>query len=98
VVLEVDVVTSLKEDLGLVRVYPNPGEGDLMIRYQSGGGEMIEFELSDMNGRSLKRVMESPNTTGEYRLSIGELRLGGGMYLLQVRQGGASRTVKVVRK
>jgi hypothetical protein len=95
--LEVDVITSVQKKEQVVHVYPNPGEGDLMIRYAVTGNEEISFSLTDMNGKIMSRKSELPNTDGLYILPLGDLELSKGVYLLQVSQGSELKTVKVIR-
>ena len=97
VVFEVDVVTALRKNEVTLRTYPNPSEGDLKVRYNSGRTGSIRMTLVDMKGRSIRIVNFEASSTGEYIFPTADLELSGGVYVLQLRQGDYAGSVKVVR-
>ena len=84
--------------LGL-KVYPNPSNGMLGVRYHLRGEGTVKLEVTDLQGRVHGTdVRDGLRNAGpqEESLDLGEMGLGSGVYLLKVHTSEGSETKKVV--
>ena len=80
-----------------LQVWPNPTRDQVRVAFDSPVGNAYRLQVLDLRGRLL-RVQAGESLTGhvEATLALGELPAG--VYLLQVQDGAASRTVRLVRE
>jgi hypothetical protein len=96
--LNVEVITSLENGEVVMSVYPNPADQEIRVIMRTGRTEPVSLSLTDLNGKILTAMVHPASTENEYVLPLGSLELSQGLYLLQVRQGGLIRTVKVMKR
>jgi len=75
-----------------VNVFPNPSRSDFTILLESKSEEPVQLKVISMYGKTVHLV--SGSATQEYRFGT---NFASGMYLLQVTQGKATATVKLVK-
>jgi hypothetical protein len=74
-------------------VWPNPSNDSFKLEVQSSSNENVLLFVFDANGRLVSKL----NADREQIISFGE-NLETGIYLVVVRQGNNSNTVKVVKQ
>ncbi len=72
---------------GLVKVYPNPSDGDITIQYKLMGTDKGEFELYDVFGR---KVYAHPLPSDGISFILNGTYLSNGVYYYRVTQGQKS--------
>ena len=93
------LVSVTIDSMGLtVLAHPNPFEGTLQVKVNSGVDKMINVLLIDISGKIIIRQRELV-TKGNNIIEINNLnRLMKGMYMLRVGDDAYSNTVKVVKR
>jgi hypothetical protein len=81
-----------------ISVYPNPIEDKIHVIYQSESTSQVGMQLIDLNGRSLKAVNFEANPQGEYEMSVSEISMNSGFYLLRIAQDKRSKTIKLYKQ
>lgn len=74
-------------------IWPNPSTNSFNIEVQSSSNENISLSVFDISGRLISKL----NTQSNQITSFGE-NLNNGNYLILVRQGNISNTIKVVKQ
>ena len=77
-----------------IQVYPNPSDGELLLRIEPGQSSNYQVEITDINGRLVKSYpleLEKTYTTKEQFFT-------SGIYFIKVSSDTESKTVKVVIK
>lgn len=74
----------------LVKVYPNPATGFVMVDFQ--GKEISDVQLIDLNGRILH--VTDTKSASELRMDVGDVLPG--VYLLKLNSGTQTEYVKLV--
>lgn len=82
----------------VLSVYPNPVGDVIYVKFTSERDSPIGMQLIDLNGRSLKTETYEVNQTGEYEMSVSNLEMNSGFYLLRIAQDKATKTIKVLKK
>ena len=80
------------EDAFEVNVYPNPTTTDFKLQVLTAGKEEISVRVLDMTGRFYKQLTVMPYQT----INLGA-ELKAGAYMLEVKQGGVRKVVRVVK-
>jgi hypothetical protein len=78
-------------------VYPNPTEGKFTYKFVS-DGSLIEIKLYDILGQKplYYKVWDKPSAGMYYEtVSMKDLNVSAGTYILQIVGGEKSRTVKI---
>jgi len=91
-------VTSQEIPGNVLSVYPNPVGDVIYVKFTSERDSPIGMQLIDLNGRSLKTETYEVNQTGEYEMSVSNLEMNSGFYLLRIAQDKATKTIKVLKK
>ncbi|MCP9765688.1 PKD domain-containing protein [Lacihabitans soyangensis] len=67
-------------------VYPNPTNNDIIIDFKSNKEPQLCYELLDISGKSLFKglLVVSPNQLNKLRISLKEIHLQTGIYLLRL--------------
>jgi len=89
--------TPEKPDFSL---YPNPASSSVNIDFSLANNGEIEIGLYDLNGRLLKILVNEQLPFGDYskNVSIGNLNLTEGMYLITLRSENSFATKKLIYK
>jgi hypothetical protein len=75
-----------------VNIYPNPTVNDFKLQVTTSAKEVINVRILDLQGRMLKQF-----TTAAYQtLQLGS-DLKAGTYMVEVRQGNAVKTTKLIK-
>jgi hypothetical protein len=75
-----------------VKVYPNPTTSQFNVQVKSSGTEEAVVRVLDVTGRFIKSVKVSSNSN----VNLGA-DLKAGAYMLEVRQGKETKTVRVMK-
>ncbi|MEO8771512.1 MAG: T9SS type A sorting domain-containing protein [Ferruginibacter sp.] len=84
--------TNGKAEPMTVSVYPNPSVADYKLRVITAYKEVIHVRILDLLGRELEHTTIQPYQT----IGIGNYLKAGG-FMLEVRQGGVVRVMKLVK-
>ena len=84
--------TNTLSDALSVNVYPNPTTTDFKLQVLTAGKEEISVRVLDMTGRFYKQLTVMPYQT----INLGA-ELKAGAYMLEVKQGGVRKVVRVVK-
>jgi hypothetical protein len=84
--------TNTLSDALSVNVYPNPTTTDFKLQILTAGKEEISVRVLDMTGRFYKQLTVMPYQT----INLGA-ELKAGAYMLEVKQGGVRKVVRVVK-
>ena len=91
----ITVNVSNPEMASLLRVYPNPVKaGDAQVYFALPESAEVSCELYNLGGQLLNRVEMGLMPAGEIALPTGNL--ASGTYLLTIRRGNQSDTVKLI--
>ncbi len=98
--VEVDLIavaTSDPEDLlaGL-QAFPNPTDGRINLQLELPGPLPLSLEVYDGSGRRIDRRNLGQNSTLNSFVELSEM--APGLYLIRVRAGEATRTVRVIKR
>lgn len=74
-------------------VWPNPSSDSFKLEFQSSSNENAVLSIFDINGR----LVSSVNAGSQQPISFGE-NLKAGIYMVLVRQGNNSNTLKIVKQ
>lgn len=74
-------------------VWPNPSTNDFNLEVQSTSNEKVVLNIFDLNGRLLSNLNTNSNQTTLFGKD-----LKAGTYLVLVRQGNSSTTIRVVKQ
>jgi subtilisin family serine protease len=86
----------LQEDW--VKAFPNPVQSNLTVLVKTQEEGTVEYQLTDMNGRLLRRGSVSSEKDLLITLNIPGLeQLPRGIYNLTIRNGNAKKTVRLMR-
>ncbi|MCI4441921.1 MAG: T9SS type A sorting domain-containing protein, partial [Lentimicrobium sp.] len=75
------------------KVWPNPSTNSFNLEVQSTSDEKVVLTVFDINGRLLSNLNANSNQTTSFGKD-----LKAGTYLILVRQGNNSNTIKVVKQ
>jgi hypothetical protein len=81
-----------------ISLYPNPVDDVIQVTYFSNDERVVDFTLFDLQGRRLKTQNYPASPQGKYQMSVGELNMQSGFYLLRISQGTAAKTLKVLKR
>jgi len=82
----------------VVRVVPNPTQGNTEVILSLGKAGRTQVELQDVLGRPVAIIHEGMMAAGEHRLSVPLERAVAGIYFVRVIQADGSQTVRVVKE
>lgn len=96
-----DLVVGLNEhdpnySINNLDVYPNPTDDELNVQFNLNRTEMLEFEITDLTGKPLQKLVLKGNY-GENMLLLETKNLNSGLYLLRVRCGKTSKTIQFIK-
>ena len=84
------VGTAELSDDRVLQVFPNPFTESVTLKTTS--STMVDWQISDMHGR----LLVEGHTSGEQHIDLHSL--ASGMYLLNCREQGVARTVKIIKQ
>ena len=77
----------------MVKAYPNPTEHYFILNVQSASNENIEVKVFDVSGKQVYVTRGSANQ--DYRFGD---KFVTGVYIVEVRQGNQSKTLKLIKQ
>jgi subtilisin-like proprotein convertase family protein len=78
-------------------LYPNPNNGNFMVRFNAAGTDAVAISVYDMRGRRVVNQSYT-NTGGLFEQNIALPAAQQGIYLVNVQQGSSSITKKIMVK
>ncbi|HEV8269804.1 MAG TPA: T9SS type A sorting domain-containing protein, partial [Chitinophagaceae bacterium] len=85
--------TTVKEDVFVVKAYPNPTEHQFNLTINSNLNEKIIIQLYDAAGRKIQTL----NATANEIIRFGE-KLKTGIYIARVIQGNKQESIKLIKQ
>ncbi|MGD1846637.1 MAG: T9SS type A sorting domain-containing protein [Salibacteraceae bacterium] len=79
-------------------VYPNPANGETVIRIDNFQGEMANVELKDMNGRSVMAWQLAGTDGAAVQETIDLNGVASGVYFLQLQSGNTFQVERLVKR
>jgi hypothetical protein len=76
-------VNDLTNEIGL-RMFPNPSNGLLQINFDLNETEKMTIQITDLNGRLVKDVMNTTNLSGKQNIVTDLSDLSNGMYIARI--------------
>lgn len=80
-----------------MNAYPNPFTNNVYLTYEVVENGSVEILVSDLSGKVLNRVMIENQPAGEQVYQFDGSMLNEGIYLVQVKTGGNTGTLRVVK-
>ena len=80
-----------------VQLFPNPTNGELNINLNFTKNRTIRLDLVNMQGKVIKLLTEQTFVRGEHSLHYNLADLPTGVYMLRIKSGMRSNTLKFVR-
>lgn len=77
-------------------VYPNPSNGNTVISYGLSSGNQVNVSIFEINGRLVSEVVNEKQIPGMYTENINTENLPSGIYLITMKTGEYTRSVKMV--
>ena len=84
------------EELNNLKVYPNPTNGDLTIRYYVPEPSECEIRIFNIQGKEIARPLSGFQPAGFHQLNFQYKNIPNGMYLIKYVNNNRSTTVKSV--
>jgi hypothetical protein len=79
----------------IVKAYPNPTHGDVNFILQNNNGGVITATLTNVAGKVVhQEVIQTNSSVSNYKLNLTS-KLPAGMYVLQLKGGSVTETVKI---
>jgi len=94
-----ELVTAGLEELQLndAKVYPNPADDELNVRFTAQTAQTVEVAVVDLFGQVIRTYMIKANE-GDNLVLINTEELASGMYMVRLSQGTAAHTMQFVVK
>ena len=86
-------VTNVSSEIGL-SVYPNPSNGNLFINFELQQPENVTVQITDLNGRVVKELLNGNAISGKQNLNADLSELSNGMYLARIITSQKSSNIK----
>lgn len=78
-----------------VDIYPNPNDGQFIVRYENPTGEKVFLEINDLVGEIVYQK-DLGNGVGLNKQELDLRRLSKGVYLIQLHHAGKTKISKIV--
>ena len=98
-------ITSVKENqaeiakyLTVLSVFPNPFNRVNNLHYSLRQPANVTIRLVDINGKTIKNLIEDRLTAGLYTLEVAGDNLAPGIYFYQINVNGLNKSIKIVLK
>lgn len=80
---EYNSVADFGTEIGL-RMFPNPSSGELFINFNLSEAQRMSVEITDMNGRVVKNILNGEVAAGNQTISANISEMANGMYFARV--------------
>ena len=78
-------------------VYPNPLTPDSKLEYTLLQNEFLSIDVYDVLGRNLGTFFSGKQDSGFHSIPLNTIRLNSGVYILSIRVGSTSISIKVIK-
>jgi hypothetical protein len=86
------------KSLSAMKVFPNPLSSQGTVQFNLGAVSSVNMEIYSLQGKLVKSVSEQRMGQGEHkRIRFGTSELSTGTYILRLRAGNTTKTVKFVK-
>ncbi len=89
-------VAEKEETEKLVKVFPNPNNGNFGIAFKIAVSDHVKASLYDLSGNPVKDLIDRKMSPGQHQVQIPPLNLKRGVYVLVIRIGQNTITEKIV--
>ena len=83
-------------DFRIEKVYPNPFNSNVRIDYRLGKLSDVAISVFDLSGRRITNDIRKAVQAGVHSYSYDASALPSGIYMVRMRAGAVTRTVKIV--
>ncbi len=80
---EYNSVIDFSNEIGL-KMFPNPTSGNLFINFNLAEAQQMNIEITDMNGRVVKNVMNGEVAAGNQTMTVNMSDMANGMYFARI--------------
>ncbi len=87
---------DLPKGFTITEIYPNPFNSSTNINYSIPNSQRIRIELYNTSGKLVETLLDGFQTVGHHSAVWDSRDFGSGIYLLQVRTIGETKTAKLV--
>ena len=99
--LATQVISGVKENFigdrfSLDDCYPNPADDFTSIQFKINNTNLVEINLKDSQGRTLKNILYEERTEGTHVIRINTIDLPAGIYFYQMKTGFFHETKKLI--
>lgn len=88
--------TDLPNTFQLYQNYPNPFNPSTIIRYSLPQAGQVTFEIYNLLGQKIEILVNEYQTSGKHQLQWKPEGLSSGIYIVQLRAGSQSKSMKLV--
>jgi hypothetical protein len=89
---------SVEEQLSQLQLYPNPAQDWAELSFGEAFSGTVSLQLLDMSGKVLLDEQVDASQQRSHRIQLTEAGLKAGLYLLRLRQGEHSQTLKLLKE
>lgn len=94
--LQIEQDFTIPQDYYLSNSFPNPFNNTTTISYGLPESGAVTISIFDLNGRSVKTLLNQKITAGHHSITWNAEAMGSGTYLIKMQVGSFSSTQKVV--
>jgi hypothetical protein len=87
---------DLPKEFALRDLFPNPFRSKLTVAFDAPSAQRVRFELFDMTGRRVLRLMDREVAAGRHRVSLDVRDLASGLYSLRMTAAGWNASTRIV--
>ena len=89
-------VKSFRADAPELSIYPMPANGQVTINFAIDAEALVNMEIYSMTGQRVADVVHNRYQAGRHQVSWNTEMLGSGMYILRMKAGAGSSTLKMI--
>ena len=86
---------NIPDQLYLSQNFPNPFNPISIIEYGIPQNGYVDISLYDLNGRHIKKLVNSFHRGGDYELTLSSENLNSGIYLIKINSSNMTQTRKI---
>ncbi len=86
-------ISNVSNEIDL-SVYPNPSNGNLFINFKLEQAQNVTVQITDLNGRMVKELMNGNSVSGKQNLNADLSDLSNGMYLARITTSSKASNIK----
>ncbi len=90
-------IISVKEDVvSSISIYPNPINQNSQLQFRLQQPEQVRIEIADATGKSIATLLDKHTSSGLQTVSLNQLHLVDGLYLVSIRTNDSCTTQKII--